>query len=44
MLLGNTERILIPILENFQNEDGSVTIPEPRRPYMRNRERLAPKK
>jgi seryl-tRNA synthetase len=27
-------RILIPILENYQNEDGSVTIPKVLRPYM----------
>lgn len=33
-------RILIPILENFQNEDGSVTIPEVLRPYMNGMERI----
>jgi seryl-tRNA synthetase len=33
-------RILIPILENHQNEDGSVTIPEVLRPYMNGRERI----
>jgi seryl-tRNA synthetase len=27
-------RTLIAVLENYQNEDGSVTIPEPLRPYM----------
>lgn len=27
-------RFLIPLLENHQNADGSVTIPEPLRPYM----------
>ena len=27
-------RTLIAILENYQNEDGSVTIPEALRPYM----------
>jgi seryl-tRNA synthetase len=27
-------RILIPILENYQNADGSVTIPDALRPYM----------
>jgi seryl-tRNA synthetase len=31
-------RILIAILENYQNEDGSVTIPEVLRPYMGGRE------
>jgi seryl-tRNA synthetase len=33
-------RILIPILENYQNADGSVTIPEVLRPYMGGRERI----
>ncbi|MGC8908116.1 MAG: serine--tRNA ligase [Desulfomonilaceae bacterium] len=37
-------RILIPILENFQNEDGSVTIPEALRPLMNGMERIEPKK
>lgn len=36
-------RILIPLLENFQNEDGSVTIPEALRPYMSGMERIEPK-
>ena len=27
-------RTLIAILENYQNEDGSVTVPEALRPYM----------
>ncbi|MBI5250090.1 MAG: serine--tRNA ligase [Desulfomonile tiedjei] len=36
-------RILIPLLENFQNEDGSVTIPEVLRPYMTGMERIEPK-
>lgn len=31
-------RILIAILENYQNEDGTVTIPEVLRPYMGGRE------
>jgi seryl-tRNA synthetase len=30
-------RILIPILENYQNADGSVTIPEALRPYLGGR-------
>lgn len=34
-------RILIPILENYQNADGSVTIPSVLRPYMGGRERIA---
>ena len=29
-------RTLIAILENYQNEDGSITIPEVLRPYMNN--------
>jgi len=37
-------RILIPILENHQNADGSVTIPEPLRKYMGNMERIEAKK
>lgn len=36
-------RVLIPILELYQNADGSVTIPEVLRPYMGNRERIEPK-
>lgn len=37
-------RILIPLLENNQNEDGSVTIPRVLRPYMNGLEKLVPKK
>lgn len=37
-------RILIPILENYQNEDGSVTVPEVLRPLMNGMERIEPKK
>jgi seryl-tRNA synthetase len=37
-------RILIPILENFQNADGSVTVPEVLRPLMNGMERIEPKK
>lgn len=33
-----TPRILVSLIENFQNADGSVTIPEALRPYMGNRE------
>jgi seryl-tRNA synthetase len=29
-----TPRLLIPILEHYQNADGTVTIPEVLRPYM----------
>lgn len=37
-------RILIPIMELYQNADGSITIPEVLRPYMNNRERIEPRK
>jgi len=33
-------RVLIPILENHQNADGSVTIPEVLRPYMGGRAKI----
>ena len=33
-------RTLIAVLENYQNEDGSVTIPDVLRSYMQNRERI----
>jgi len=33
-------RILIPILELYQNTDGSVTIPKVLRPYMNGKERI----
>lgn len=33
-------RILIPILELYQNEDGSVSIPEVLKPYMAGKERI----
>jgi seryl-tRNA synthetase len=35
-------RLLIPILEMYQNEDGSVTVPEALRPYMNGQERIVP--
>ncbi|MCM3750306.1 serine--tRNA ligase [Paenibacillus pasadenensis] len=35
-------RILIPLLENHQQEDGSIVIPEALRPYMGGIERLSP--
>jgi seryl-tRNA synthetase len=37
-------RILIPIIENYQNADGTVTIPELLRPYMGGREKIEPAK
>jgi seryl-tRNA synthetase len=33
-------RILIPILELYQNADGSVTIPKVLRPYMNGKEKI----
>ena len=36
-------RTLVAVLENFQQADGSVVIPEVLRPYMGGLERLAPK-
>jgi len=35
-------RILIPILETYQNADGTITIPEVLRKYMNNMERIEP--
>jgi len=34
-------RILIPIFENYQNADGSVTVPEALRAYLNGRDRIA---
>jgi seryl-tRNA synthetase len=36
-------RILIPILEIYQQADGSIVVPEVLRPYMDGRERIEPK-
>jgi seryl-tRNA synthetase len=33
-------RALIAVMENYQNEDGSVTIPEVLRPYMGGLEKI----
>jgi seryl-tRNA synthetase len=35
-------RLMISILENYQQADGSLVIPKAVRPYMRGRERVAP--
>jgi seryl-tRNA synthetase len=35
-------RTLVAVLENYQNADGSVTVPEALRPYLGGKERLAP--
>jgi seryl-tRNA synthetase len=34
-------RTLVAILENYQNADGSVTVPEALQPYMRGAEKIA---
>jgi seryl-tRNA synthetase len=33
-------RTFASVLENYQNQDGSVTVPEPLRPYMKGQERI----
>ena len=33
-------RTLIAVMENYQNSDGSITIPDALRPYMRNSEKI----
>jgi seryl-tRNA synthetase len=35
-------RAMVAILENYQNADGSVTVPAALRPYMGGQERLTP--
>lgn len=35
-------RILIPILELYQNADGSITVPKVLRPYMNDKEKITP--
>jgi seryl-tRNA synthetase len=35
------QRTLVAILENFQEKDGSVTLPAAIRPYMGGRERIS---
>lgn len=35
-----TPRILVSLVENYQNEDGSITIPEVLRPYMGGKEKI----
>jgi len=39
-----TSRIMVAILENGQNKDGSVTIPKALQPYMMGLKKIAPKK
>ncbi|MCR4274865.1 MAG: serine--tRNA ligase [Candidatus Campbellbacteria bacterium] len=36
-----TPRILVPLVENYQNADGSITIPEVLRPYMNGKEKIS---
>jgi seryl-tRNA synthetase len=35
-------RTLVAVLENFQNQDGTVSVPEPLRPYMGGAETIRP--
>jgi seryl-tRNA synthetase len=35
-------RVLIPLMELYQNADGSITVPEVLRPYMGGKEKIAP--
>lgn len=35
-------RTLVAVLENYQNEDGSVTVPDVLKPYMGGLEKLLP--
>jgi seryl-tRNA synthetase len=35
-----TSRILVAIIENYQNEDGTITIPKVLRPYMYGKEKI----
>jgi seryl-tRNA synthetase len=37
-------RILIPIIETYQNADGSVTVPDALRPYMGGMEQIEPRR
>lgn len=39
-----TSRIMVAILENYQNKDGTVTIPQALRKYMFNKEKMLPNK
>ena len=36
-------RVLIPLMELYQNADGSITVPEVLRPYMGGKDRIQPK-
>lgn len=36
-----TPRILVSLIENFQNEDGSINIPEVLRPYLKGRTKIS---
>ncbi|MBL4644475.1 MAG: serine--tRNA ligase [Candidatus Pacebacteria bacterium] len=38
-----TPRILVSLIENYQQEDGTITIPEVLRPYMQGRESISKK-
>jgi seryl-tRNA synthetase len=34
-------RTLVAVMENYQNDDGSITVPEALRPYMHGLEKIA---
>ena len=36
-------RTLVAVLENYQQADGTVIVPEPLRPYLRGLERITPR-
>ena len=36
-------RTLVALLENYQEADGTVVVPEPLRPYLRGLERITPR-
>ena len=36
-------RTWVAVIENFQQEDGSIVVPEPLRPYMEGLERIEPR-
>ena len=38
-----TPRILVSLIENYQNADGSITIPEVLRPYMGGQDKIVKK-
>ena len=39
-IIAATPRILIPIMEMYQNQDGTITVPDALRPYTNGQERI----